>query len=120
MLRFSSSTACTASASGLAPSASSRIDSVILGQFLPPSKGVPLSMSSAAFLSKRWMALIAGVSTAPGKPGGIMDQAGTARPCATFTTLSRSMACATARRTLRLSKGGFVTCGSRYQVPGNG
>ncbi len=49
-----------------------------------------------------------------------MDQAGTARPWLTLTTFSRSMACATALRTFRLSNGGFVVCGSRYQVPGNG
>ena len=30
------------------------------------------------------------------------------------------MACPTARRTFALSKGGFVTCGIRYHVPGNG
>jgi hypothetical protein len=41
MLRLSRSTAWTASASGFAPYASSRIDSVIFGQFLPPSNGVP-------------------------------------------------------------------------------
>ena len=43
-----------------------------------------------------------------------------AKPSATFTTFSRSMAWATALRTLTLSNGGLVTCGSRYQVPGNG
>ena len=66
------------------------------------------------------MALIFASSTAPGKPGGIMDQAGIARPWLTLTTFSRSMACATARRTFTLSNGGLVICGSRYQVPGNG
>ena len=94
--------------------------SVIFGQFFPPSKGVPLSWSSAAFGSYFWMALIFGSSSAPGKPGGIMDHAGMARPWPTLTTFSRSMAWATARRTLRLSNGGLVTCGRRYQVPGNG
>ena len=66
------------------------------------------------------MALILASSIAPGKPGGIIDQAGTARPWLTLTTFSRSMACATALRTFKLSNGGFVVCGSRYQVPGNG
>ena len=33
---------------------------------------------------------------------------------------SRSMAWATARRTFTLSKGGLVTWGRRYHVPGNG
>src|SRR5207244_12483362 len=37
------------------------------------------------------------------------DLAGMAKPSATFTTLSLSMACPTARRTFTLSKGGFVT-----------
>ena len=96
------------------------MESVILGQFLPPSKGVPLSMSSAAFLSYFWMALIFGSSTAPGKPGGIIEWAGMASPWLTFTTFSRSMAWATAFLTLRLSKGALVAWGRRYQVPGKG
>ena len=80
MLSESSSTAWIASASGFEPRPSSRIESVILGQFFPPSNGVPLSCSMASFLSYFWMALILASSTAPGKPGGIIDQAGTARP----------------------------------------
>src|SRR5437870_11275671 len=55
MLRCSRSTACTASASGLDPSPSSRMVSVIRGQLRPPSKGVPFSMAIAALGSKRWM-----------------------------------------------------------------
>ena len=120
MLRCSSRTAWTASASGLEPSPSSRIVRVIRGQLRPPSYGVPFSMAIAAFGSKRWMSRIFLSSTAPGKPVGIIECAGMAKPSATFTTLSRSMACPTARRTFPLSKGGFVTCGIRYQVPGNG
>src|SRR5207302_9211495 len=99
---------------------SSRIERLIFGQLLPPSNGVPLSMAIAALGSNFWIALIFGSSIAPGNPGGIIEWAGIANPCATFTTLARSIAWPTARRTLTLSKGGFVTCGMRYQVPGNG
>ncbi len=93
---------------------------MILGQFFPPSYGVPLSMAIAALGSKRWMSRIFLSSTAPGNPGGIMECAGMAKPSATRTTFSRSMAWPTARRTLTLSNGGLVTWGVRYQVPGKG
>jgi hypothetical protein len=83
--------------------------SVTLGQLRPPSKGVPLSMAIAAFGSNRWMSRIFLSSTAPGKPGGIIEWAGMAKPSATLTTFSRSMAWPSARRTFTLSKGGLVT-----------
>ena len=44
MLRFSRSTACTASARGLEPSPSSRMVRVIFGQFRPPSNGRALEL----------------------------------------------------------------------------
>src|SRR2546430_2205138 len=94
--------------------------SVILSQFFPPSNGVPFSIDSASFGSKRCRSRVFLSSRAPGKPGGIMAWAGIAKPWLTLTTFSRSIAWATARRTLTVSKGGFGTCGKRDQVPGDG
>ena len=120
MLRFSRRMAWTASAMGWDWSASCRIDSTIFGQFLPPSYGVPLSAAIASFGSNRWMSRDLLVLDVPGearRDHAVGGQGEALRDLGDRLAVHRVPS---ALRTCRLSKGGLVTWGVRYHVPGYG